>query len=49
MALPAHIYVYHVPGACGHHKKVLDPLEVELQAVVSHHEGAGDCKSNKYS
>ena len=28
------------PGACNSKKKALDPLELELQVVVSHHVGS---------
>ena len=31
-----------VPGACGGQKRVSDPLELELQKVVSHRVGAGN-------
>lgn len=30
-----------VPGAGGGQKRVLDPLELELQVVGSHHVGVG--------
>ena len=31
-----------VTGTCGGHKRVGDPLEMELQVVVSHHMSAGN-------
>jgi hypothetical protein len=31
-----------MPGAHGGHKRALDPLELELQGVVSYHMGAGN-------
>lgn len=31
-----------VPGACRGQKRVSDPLELELQMVVSHNAGAGN-------
>ena len=31
----------YMPGAYGVQKRVLDPLELELQTVVSHHVDAG--------
>ena len=31
-----------MPDACGNQKTVLDPLELELQKVVSHHVGTGN-------
>ena len=30
-----------MPGVHGDQKRVSDPLEVELQMIVSHHMGAG--------
>lgn len=47
--------VYHMPAWCLKvQRRVPDPLELELQAVVNHHVGAGNraqalCKSSKYS
>lgn len=43
VCVPEDMYVYLMyPGACGGHKRVLDPLELELelQAIVSCHVGA---------
>lgn len=31
-----------VPGACGAQKRVLDALELDLQAVMSQHVGVGN-------
>lgn len=31
-----------MPGTPGRWKKVLDPLKLDLQTVVSHHVGDGD-------
>lgn len=37
MYAPAHFYVHHVYASiCGCHKKVSDPLVLQLQVVVSH-------------
>lgn len=33
----------HALGVCGGQKKTLDPLEQELQGVVSYHVGPGNC------
>ena len=46
-----HVYYIHA-GARGGQKRVLDPLEVELQMFVSYHIGSGKqalvlCKNNK--
>ena len=43
-----------IPSACGGQKKALDPLELELQMVVSCHADSGDemwilFKNSKYS
>ena len=36
-------YVHHVlPATCGGQKKALDPLELQLQMVVSLHVGSGN-------
>ena len=49
--LPASIYVYPVDVLRFRgQKRVLDPLELELNVIVSHHSGAGNgtwvlCKS----
>lgn len=34
--------VYVVPGTYGSQKRVVEPLELELQRVVSHYVGAGN-------
>jgi hypothetical protein len=33
--------VHHVPGANGGQKKILGPLELELQMIISYHEVLG--------
>lgn len=39
-----HDYVYHVHGWCWkNHKRVLDSLELELEAGVNHRVSAGNC------
>lgn len=40
--LPACGSAHHMPGAYRSQKEALDPLEPELQKVVSHHIGAGN-------
>lgn len=35
------VRLYHGPSIHGSQKRALDPLEVELQTVGSHHVGAG--------
>lgn len=39
--LSACISIYHVPGAHRDQRMVLGSLELELQMVLSHHQGAG--------
>lgn len=50
------MYVYHVfvPGAHKGQKRVLDPSELELQMIVSHHVGDENqfqvlCRHSNYS
>lgn len=41
--LPACLCMHHVhAGSLGGQKRALNSLELELQAVVSHHVGAGN-------
>lgn len=35
--LPAYTYVDHMPGTRGGKGRALDPLQMELQTVMSHH------------
>lgn len=43
MSLPACVYrVACMPGACGGQERAMDPLELELQVVVSHCVRAGN-------
>lgn len=47
-----HVYAVYVGSAYGGQKRVWNPLELELQIVVSHHLNAGNqiqvlCKTSK--
>lgn len=37
-----HVCTLYVSGAHGDQKRVLDPLELELETVMRHHVGAGN-------
>ena len=36
------MHAVYVPIDCGRYKRALDPLDLELQVVVSHYVGAGN-------
>lgn len=51
--LPACVYIICVPGAREGQKRGSNPLEMELQVIVSYHVGCENwtyilCNSNKY-
>lgn len=46
--LPAYVCVYYMHGISRGQKRVLDSLGLELEAVVSHHMGAGNPNSGPF-